>query len=152
MNDKNRRQQQGRRSAAEYWLLCRGLAGSVASRLGLMVLPLAVVRKAVRFFFASDSPLPPERRCSAEQVIRAAVSAGIHSPVGSTCLSNALVAQAMLQRHGYDATLRLGVKRDANGAFCAHAWVERDGRIVVGGPPAEISKYTSLPDIEHLIR
>jgi Transglutaminase-like superfamily len=106
----------------------------------------------VRFFFASDSPLPPGRRCTPEQVIRAAVSAGVHSPAGSTCLSNALVAQAMLHRHGYDARLRLGVKRDANGAFCAHAWVERDGRIVVGGPAAEISAYTSLPDIEHLIR
>jgi hypothetical protein len=29
--------------------------------------------------------------------------------------------------------LKLGAGRDATGAFTAHAWVEREGRIVVGG-------------------
>lgn len=140
------------RTPAEYWLLCQALTAIALARLGLLVFPLAKVRRGVRWALRSDRPLPPGRRCSPEQVIRAAVSAGLHSPVGTTCLATALLAQALLERHGYDAQLRLGVRRDADGAFRAHAWLERDGKVAVGGPLSEVTSYTPLPEMEHLIR
>lgn len=50
---------------------------------------------------------------------------------GATCLVQALAGMALLARQGHAATLCIGVtKRDA--AFGAHAWVECDGRAVVG--------------------
>jgi hypothetical protein len=136
----------------DYALLCQALPLAVAGRLGLLLFSLAGVRRSMRWLLRSEHPLPPHRRCSAQQVIRAAVSASIHSPVGSTCLSTALLAQAMLKRHGYDPGLRLGVRRDAHGAFAAHAWLEWEGQVIVGGPAAEIATYARLPEMEHLIR
>jgi Transglutaminase-like superfamily len=140
------------RTIREYRLLGQALAATAIARVGLLILPLATVRRAVRWLAASSHPLAPGYRCSPEQVIRASVSAGLHSPLGTTCLATALVAQAMLQHHGHDARLRVGVRRDANGAFRAHAWLERDGRVVVGGPLAVVDSYTLLPKLEHLIR
>ncbi len=140
------------RTLREYRLLGQALAATSIARLGLLILPLATVRRAVRWLAASSHPLAPACRCSPEQVIRASVSAGLHSPLGTTCLATALVAQAMLHRHGHHARLRVGVRRDANGAFRAHAWLEREGRVVVGGPPAVVGSYTPLPKLEHLIR
>ena len=140
------------RTGREYGLLCRAAAAIAVGRIGLLVFPLAKVRRAVQSLCRSGRPLPLERRATPEQVIRAAVSAGLHSPVGSTCLATALVAQAMLQHHGYEARLCLGVRRNAGGAFAAHAWLEREGKVVVGGPLSEIESYTPLPEMEHLIR
>jgi hypothetical protein len=140
------------RTPLEYWLLAQGLAGTLVCRLGLLALPLPAVRKAVRMLLRADHPLPRGRRATPEQVIRAAVSAGIHSPVGQTCLATALVAQTMLRRHGHDARLRLGVRRNPDGKIAAHAWLEREGLVVVGGPPSEVATYAPLPEMEHLIR
>jgi len=70
------------------------------------------------------SALPPE------QIGRAVARAGRCVP-GATCLVQALAGMALLARQGYAATLCIGVtKRDE--AFGAHAWVECDGRAVVG--------------------
>ena len=52
--------------------------------------------------------------------------------VGYTCLAQALAARVLLERRGFDCRLRLGVVR-ADGRFEAHAWLERGGRVVVGG-------------------
>ena len=51
-----------------------------------------------------------------------------------SCLSDALAADVMLCRRGYQSTLRLGVKKRQQGTVTveAHAWVECDGSIVAG--------------------
>ena len=140
------------RNAREYWLLAQALAGTLACRIGLLLLPLPTVRRAVRALLGAGRPLPPRSRATPEQVIRAAVSAAMHSPVGKTCLATALVAQAMLLRHGHEARLRLGVRRNPDGKIAAHAWLEREGVVVVGGPRSEVATYVPLPEMEHLIR
>jgi hypothetical protein len=48
------------------------------------------------------------------------------------CLSQALTAHVLLLRSDHDPEIRVGVARDADGRFSAHAWVESDGSIVVG--------------------
>jgi hypothetical protein len=54
-------------------------------------------------------------------------------PGKNTCLVQALAAQAMLRRRGYASELRIGVSgRGPTGAIKAHAWVECDGRVVLG--------------------
>jgi hypothetical protein len=49
----------------------------------------------------------------------------------STCLTRALAASLLLTLHGHPATLRLGVERE-DGELAAHAWLESNGRAVVG--------------------
>jgi hypothetical protein len=60
----------------------------------------------------------------------------------ATCLVKALAAQAMLTRAGFRPTLELGVARSATKEFEAHAWLELDGAIVVGGQ--ERAKFAAL--------
>jgi len=63
--------------------------------------------------------------------------------VGATCLPQALAAALLLERRGYAVTLTIGVRRDENRGVAGHAWLECDGRIVVGGD--ERAGYTPLP-------
>ena len=63
-----------------------------------------------------------------------------------TCLSVALTAEALLRQHGYDAELCLGAKREG-GRFRAHAWIERGGAVVVGGPLELTAEYCRFPRI-----
>ena len=138
-------------SAGEWLLFTQALCGTVLTRAALRVLPLPRVRRLVRRYFRAASPLPRARRALAAQAVWAAVAAGRRSPLGTTCLATALVAQALLQRHGYEAKLRIGVGRELDGAFIAHAWLEREGKVIVGGPAEMVAAYAPLPEMEHLI-
>ena len=138
-------------SAREWLMFIQAFSGAILTRAALRILPLPRVRRLVRRYFRAASPLPPARRASAEQAIWAALAGGRWSPLGTTCLTTALLAQALLQRHGYQAKLRIGVRREPNGAFAAHAWLEREGIVIVGGPAEMVADYAPLPEMEHLI-
>ena len=140
------------RSPREFWILGQALAAMTAARLAFGFAPLARVRRLVQMMLFVERPLAACRRCTQDEVIRAVVSAGKHCPIGTTCLATALVGQALLQRHGHQTQLRLGVRRDLGGKFAAHAWLEREGKVVLGGPTAMVGSYTRLPDMEHLIQ
>jgi len=77
----------------------------------------------------------PPASISLARRVAAAVSAAVrHLPGRSTCLVEALVVEAMLRRRGARPELRFGVRRPqgAERPFEAHAWVETNGRIVIG--------------------
>lgn len=59
----------------------------------------------------------------------------------ATCLTQALALQALLSRHGRSGVVHFGVAKD-DGALRAHAWLESEGRILVGG--AEAARFNSL--------
>ena len=49
------------------------------------------------------------------------------------CLTQALAGQVLLERYGYPALVHVGVTKKAkNGTFQAHAWLESDGKVVIG--------------------
>jgi len=132
--------------------LAQALPAVAAVRLALWLAPLAVVRRIARWALCADRPLPSGRRLSEDEIIRAVVSAGKHSPVGSTCLATALVGQALLNRHGHSCELRIGVRREDGGKFAAHAWLERGGKVILNGPGSFVDLYTRMPQMEHLIQ
>jgi hypothetical protein len=51
----------------------------------------------------------------------------------ATCLTQALVTKFLLDRYGHHAIMRIGVRRSDSGLFQAHAWVESNGKVVIGG-------------------
>lgn len=55
-------------------------------------------------------------------------------PVTQTCLTEALAADVMLRRRGYDSDLRLGVRKrhDHSQHLDGHAWVACGGDVVIG--------------------
>ena len=51
----------------------------------------------------------------------------------ATCLTQALAGQVLLERYGYPALVHVGVtKEEGKGTFQAHAWLESDGKVVIG--------------------
>ena len=48
------------------------------------------------------------------------------------CLTQALVARRLLRDCGVEATLRMGAVRWPDGEIGAHAWLERDGKVILG--------------------
>lgn len=48
------------------------------------------------------------------------------------CLTQALVGRLLLAREGVDVTVHIGVAK-SDGELRAHAWLERDGAIILGG-------------------
>ena len=49
-------------------------------------------------------------------------------PWRTTCLKRAAIMYALLRRTGVDVELRVGVKRQPDRSFAAHAWLMRDGQ------------------------
>ena len=79
---------------------------------------------------------------SAARIVRfvAIVSACIPD---ATCLTQAISAVVLLTRYGYASTLRIGVMKTGVARLSAHAWVDLDGRIVIGELP-DMSCFTVL--------
>lgn len=101
---------------------------------------------------------PPVHR-----IVWAVEVASRHIPGTQTCLVKALTAQGLFDRYGYPTDLRIGVARRTDGdenrdgtgsgsgsgdeRMVAHAWVECDGRVVIGDLE-DLSRYTPLPPFE----
>lgn len=75
---------------------------------------------------AASAAVPVWDVALAEWVDR--VLAVLPPPWRKTCLKRALVLQYLVKRAGGNATLHVGVRRDAAGTLLAHAWLVREGR------------------------
>jgi hypothetical protein len=115
-------------------------------RITLWLLPFSVVRQLLARF-ARKSVGSGEERVTVGRVVWAVTVASQYVPA-ATCLTQGLVAKVMLARNGHDATLHLGVARTDAGQFKAHAWVETNGNVVVGGSEASLKQYTALPAVD----
>lgn len=60
---------------------------------------------------------------------------------GTTCLGSALTVQRLLSSSGHLGVLHIGVAREGP-RFAAHAWVECNGRVLVGEHERDL--YTRL--------
>lgn len=76
------------------------------------------------------------------RIIWAVTTAARHFPVACACLPQALAAQVMLGRRNHSAELKIGVAKMDPGKLEAHAWLECDGQVVLGGP--DVSRYAQL--------
>jgi hypothetical protein len=102
-------------------------------RTGLGLLPLVVItgllKRVLDRTAAHQSEAEP---MSAPDVVDALVKASRCVPF-STCLTRSVVAQALLRRHGHAPRLYIGVRKDTDGTLKAHAWLENQGTVVLGG-------------------
>jgi hypothetical protein len=57
------------------------------------------------------------------------------------------VTQILFARYGFTAKLRIGVAKDGRERLKAHAWVESQGKIVIGNMQ-DLSRYKALPTLE----
>ena len=133
-----------RLSGVERWLLMKATLLLGVVRVGLWLLPFATVRRLLDKL--TETPVRVRNReRSRNDVVWAVETAGRCVPPASTCLSQALTAQVMLLRRGHPAVLHIGVVKE-EGGFLAHAWVESDSEVMIGGHG--LDRYTPLTVLE----
>ena len=115
----------------EQVLLLRTLFLVSAIRVGLFVLPFRILQR-----FAQRDGGKPNSVTSARQYVWAVRAVSRHVP-GATCLTQALAAHALLARSGHKSRIEIGVRKDEERGFLAHAWVVCGDQIVIGGADAE---------------
>jgi hypothetical protein len=117
-------------SAPEKALFIEAGALTVCIRAALWLLPYPkLLAWLERRTFRLGGPVSRER-------IAGAVSFVSRYVPRATCLTQALAAEVLLRAHGYPALVRIGVA-PKDRMIEAHAWVESEGRILLGGREAE---------------
>lgn len=113
----------------DQWLIVEAIVVIAAVQAGVRTLQFARLQRLL----AAVKRRRAGSQCPAAR-IGWAVDAAARLLPGRTCLSDALAADVMLGRRGYQSTLQFGVKKRTDGAIPveAHAWVECDGSIVAG--------------------
>ena len=114
-------------------------------RAALAVLPFRHVTRALRRM-ARPQPRLTQRLdapLAFRRIVWSAETAGRWLLPNRPCLTQALVGHLLLRRRGYAAELRIGVAKE-EGRLAAHAWIEQDGRIVLGGASSR-EHYRPLP-------
>jgi Transglutaminase-like superfamily len=120
----------------------------VGIRLGLGLLPFRVVLKQVQRLgnspknWSSRSPVQP-----ISHIVWMVNVSSRYMPGGVKCLARALTTQLLLTRQGYAPDLRIGVAKAATGDLEAHAWIEYEGRVVIGHLK-DLSRYIPFPSLE----
>jgi hypothetical protein len=86
----------------------------------------------------AGGPAPPESDLAewTDGLLR-----GWPPPWRYTCLKRSVVLYYLLRRAGLPATLHIGVRRDAAGAFAAHAWLTRGGALLHEPPSSRPGLY-----------
>lgn len=114
----------------------------------LAVLPLRTVLRLVERL--AGPPADPPRRADAavRRLTWAVEAAGLRFLRRNRCLTQALVGLVLFRRSGLDVTLRIGVaRREPATHLTAHAWLESDGTVLVGGEESP-SRYVPFPRLE----
>jgi hypothetical protein len=86
----------------------------------------------------------PAQRTVAPAAFAWAVRATARRVPRASCLTQALALESWLAEHGVDTAVRVGVARRSDGSFEAHAWVEHEGRVLIGGVP-DLDRFSVLP-------
>lgn len=126
-----------RLSNADRWLAIRAFLALVVTRMAFAIvrfahksMPLDAVRRVIAL---SERLLPlPKPHAPAEHIAWAVKAVGESVPGFRNCLVRAIALQALLKTSLQDCELRIGVARTASGEFLAHAWIEKEGRVLVG--------------------
>ena len=119
--------------AADRWLVIKAALLLEGIALGKRLLPFRILHRILAR--AADTPIVPwHADCSSSHRVAWAVEAASrHMPGAKACLTQAFAAQVLLARRGYPALLHIGVAKGERGQFRAHAWVESEGKVIIGG-------------------
>jgi hypothetical protein len=115
-----------------------------AIRLGLCLLSFQTIRRILARLASPINRSPKAGSVSPQQIARAVEVAAQYIP--STCLSQALATQVLLERAGFSAYLRIGLAKKKGGQLEGHAWVESQGKIVIGALE-DLPRFIALPPL-----
>jgi hypothetical protein len=116
----------------------------IAAAAALRAMPLSGVRARAGRFRRLGQYLV---RGSDERIAWAINASGRRLGRSSTCLVRALVAELVLGANDGPVTLTIGVKRTPTGTLEAHAWVTRQGRVVLGATSDHYIPLATWPSL-----
>jgi hypothetical protein len=118
----------------------------LATRVGLSLLGYSRLKR----LFARFSNRPAHRsQAPLEDIDRVVWAVGKVGPrlLGDRrCLTDAMVTQFLLGRRKLRANIQIGVLFAKNGKLEAHAWIEHEGRVLVGGSSG-LDRYSRIPPL-----
>jgi hypothetical protein len=137
-------------SASDWLLIAQTWLWFVAVEVGLGCLPLQKLLRIIQ------RPGKAQRGTKREEEPRHATPERLAYCVGlttrlhlhdPTCLKKALVLYTLLTRRDFNAQLFIGAARATNGKLDAHAWLECQGKVLLGAPvPGRYSILCTLAD------
>ena len=129
-----------KRPFPEKKLLIKALLYVWGVKSGLRLLPFRTMLTLIK-----RVPIKPGPTSFAlNQLLGAIDTAGSNVP-RATCLVRAIAGQAFLARYGHETDLRIGVLKDeTEKRVKAHAWLESQGLVVLGGA---VGPYTAFPTL-----
>ena len=119
-----------------------------AIRVSLSVVPLTVVLQGLR-------RLPRHNGASGDDATIRLVTwvvniASRKISATNTCLVRAIAAFVFLARRGFHLRMVVGVERTGEGPLRAHAWLDYEGRIILGGAEVDSVGFTPILTVEGL--
>jgi hypothetical protein len=117
-------------------------------QVSLKRVPFAMLRRLLVRSHAGSGRSPEADQLVVDQAVWAVTAASQRLSRWTTCLTRGLTLQAMLARRGCRARLHVGVGRGVQGELEGHAWVEREGRVLIGGPAVEVARFSRLATFE----
>jgi len=140
-----------RLSAAQWGMLLGAAVMTGGVRIALSWYSLREVVKGLQRLagrFPSRRPISPRYR---REVAWIASRVGARLLPKRPCLTQALVTQFFLWRRGDESTsMHIGVTKGEDGGLLAHAWLEHEGRVVIGGTGSP-ERYKRLKQLDERI-
>jgi hypothetical protein len=128
-----------RLSFSDQGLLIQAALAVVNAKLAVRTLPLPAARAIVTRQQRLGWIGVPVR---ADRIVWAVETASRVIPGMKNCLVQAVAAEAMLIPAGHPCELRIGAAKNGAEELIAHAWIESEGRVVIG--EFELDRYTPL--------
>jgi len=127
-------------SRLERRLALKTIALVACVRLGLWLLPF----RAIQRLSGKLGRIKRDRcgQATTSEIVSAIRLASRYVP-RATCLVQAFAAQILLGWHGHAGKVHIGVARDGKLGFRAHAWVESQGRVIIGESD-ELASYSPM--------
>jgi hypothetical protein len=125
------------------WLLVDAAFCLALARLSVLIVPFRWLTRALRQQLGET---PVDDDCDMlrqrERVAWALRTVNGHTPWDSNCLAQGLAGKLMLRRRRLVSTLYLGVGKDDQASFAAHAWLRSGAVVVTGG--ADLERFTVM--------
>lgn len=113
-------------------------------RLGLYFLPFQSLQRLLANISQVKSDNQKGRQNELGKIVRAVNISSRYLPGDVKCLARALTTQVLMSRRGFLPELRIGVAKGEKGQLEAHAWVENQGKVVIGHL-RNLSHFTPMP-------
>lgn len=128
-------------------LICKALPLLSLLRIALWMMPFQQLNKLIQWLTTHRSQHEPSSVVSVSDVIWAIETATYYTPGNPKCFARALATRILLNHYGYDCELRIGVAKSDMNSLVAHAWIERQGQVLIGGD-YNLATLTLLPSLD----